>query len=251
MIDSHAHLIWESFDVDRDSMMSKAEEAGVKAFIHPCVHTRDLPQMQKLQKKYNNVFLSAGVHPCHAHEWTENCENDINNFEVKLFAIGETGLDYYHKDSPTDIQKRVFIKQCQIAKKLNLPLIVHCRDAFEDTLQILRQENIEMGVMHCYTGDAEYAHKFIELGFYISFSGCLTFKSAHKLREDAKKISLKNILIETDCPFLAPQKHRGKRNEPSFITETCQALADIHQKTFKEIAEITEKNTKTLFKIEP
>ena len=124
---------------------------------------------------------------------------------------------------------------------------MHCRDAFEDTLQILRQENISAGVMHCYTGNAEYAHKFIELGFYISFSGCLTFKSAHELRESAQNIPLKNTLIETDCPFLAPQKHRGKRNEPSFISEVCQTLADIHQKDFAQIAEITEENTKNLF----
>jgi TatD DNase family protein len=250
MIDSHAHLIWESFDEDRDAMMNRAEEAGVKAFIHPCVHTADLPKMQAIQAKYPNVFLSAGVHPCDAIKWTDQCDLDIVNFTGKLFAIGETGLDFYHTDSPKDIQEEVFRKQCRLAKKLNLPLIVHCRDAFEDTLRVLREENVGKGVMHCYTGDAEYSAKFWELGFYTSFSGCLTFKSAQPLRDAAQKIPLERTLIETDCPFLAPQKYRGKRNEPSFVKEVCESLATIHEKSFSEIDEITSTNAIKLFSLE-
>lgn len=278
MIDSHVHLIWESFQADQEEVISRAEKAGVEAFIHSCVHTDDLPAMFEVAEKHPNVFIAAGVHPCDGLRWTEQSEKDIFKFKNKIVAVGETGLDYYHNDCPVDHQKSVFRKQCQIAKELKLPLIIHCRDAeplkqgselplsrdalrvadlglggnanaFEDTLQILREENPGGGVMHCYTGNAEYSAKFWELGFYTSFSGCLTFKSAHKLREEAKKIPLEHTLIETDCPFLAPQKHRGKRNEPAFVTEVCEVLTQIHDKSFAYVDEMTTNNTKQLFRI--
>ncbi len=249
MIDSHTHLIWESFDEDREQMMFRATEAGVKAFVHPCVHTDDLPKMFALQENFENVYVSAGVHPCDANRWNEDCKNKIDEVANKIVAIGETGLDFYHKDSTIEQQEVAFRAQCGLAKKYRLPLIVHCRDAFEETLQILRQEDVGKGVMHCYTGDAEYSAKFWELGFYTSFSGCVTFKSASALREAAAKIPLERTLIETDCPFLAPQKYRGKRNEPSFIGEVCETLAQVHGKSFKEIDETTTKNIVELFKL--
>jgi len=259
MIDSHVHLIWESFEADQEEVISRAEKAGVEAFIHSCVHTDDLPSMLKVAEKPPNVFIAAGVHPCDGLRWTEQSAKDIVKFKNKIVSVGETGLDYYHNDCPVDHQKSVFRKQCQIAKELKLPLIIHCRDglksetsnanAFEDTLQILREENPGGGVMHCYTGDAEYSAKFWELGFYTSFSGCLTFKSAHELREEAKKIPLERTLLETDCPFLAPQKQRGKRNEPAFVTEVCEVLTQIHDKSFAYVDEMTTNNTKQLFRI--
>lgn len=247
MIDSHAHLIWESFNEDREEVIARALDSGVEAFVHSCVHTKDLPQMFDLQKSYSMVHLAAGVHPCDAHEWTDECEKDIKKYKDQIVAVGETGLDYYHKDCPIDVQETYFRKQCQIAKELKLPLIIHCRDAFEDTLKILREENPGGGVMHCYTGDAEYSAKFWELGFYTSFSGCVTFKSAKKLREDAAKIPLERTLIETDCPFLAPQKYRGKRNEPAYVQEVNNILAEVHNVTYQQVDSITTKNAKELF----
>jgi len=249
MIDSHVHLIWESFETDLNDVFIRASEAGVQAFIHSCVHTDDLPKMIELKKSYTNVFIAGGVHPCDGLKWTEKCQKDILKFKDEIIAIGESGLDYYHKDCPIDHQKSVFKKQCQLAKQLKLPLIVHCRDAFEDTLQILREEQPGGGVMHCYTGDAEYSAKFWELGFYTSFSGCLTFKSAHSLREEAKKIPIERTLIETDCPFLAPQKQRGKRNEPAFLKEVCHTLSLIHELDFQLVDEITTQNSIKLFRL--
>lgn len=247
MIDSHAHLIWESFRDDLEQVMERAQAVGVEAFIHSCVHTDDLPQMFAVQKKYPNVYVSAGVHPCDAHRWTNKSEEDILENKEKIISIGETGLDYYHKDCPVPVQMEVFRKQCKLAKKLKLPLIVHCRDAFEDTLQILREEDPGKGVMHCYTGTAEYSAKFWDLGFYTSFSGCLTFKSAADLRLEASNIPLERTLIETDCPFLAPQKHRGKRNEPSFLPEVASVLADVHGVSVDAVDEMSTLNTKKLF----
>jgi TatD DNase family protein len=249
MIDSHAHLIWESFDADRDELMDRAYKAEVKAFVHPCVHVNDLPKMYELTQKYRNVFMGAGVHPCDAQEWDSESRPEILKYRDKIVAIGETGLDFYHKDCPIETQEIVFRKQCQLAKELNLPLIVHCRDAFEDTLRVLREENVGKGVMHCYTGDAEYSAKFWELGFYTSFSGCLTFKNSEALRQASANIGLERTLLETDCPFLAPQKYRGKRNEPSFVTEVCQNLASIHSRSYAQIDEITTQNTIKLFNL--
>ncbi|MDJ0625630.1 MAG: TatD family hydrolase [Candidatus Caenarcaniphilales bacterium] len=249
MIDSHAHLIWESFDYDRSEVIERALSNKVEAFIHSCVHTKDLEKMFDLQEQYSMVHLSAGVHPCDAHHWSDECESDILKYKDKIIAIGETGLDYFHKDCPLDVQETVFRKHCKLAKELKLPLIIHCRDAFEDTLKILREEDPGGGVMHCYTGDAEYSAKFWELGFYTSFSGCLTFKNSKKLREEARNIPLSRTLIETDCPFLAPQKHRGKRNEPVFVTEVNSMLAEIHSIEDKEVDSITTENTKKLFSL--
>ncbi len=250
MIDSHAHLIWENFDLDRDEIIERAFNIGIKAFIHPCVELKDLPQMRGLQKKYNNLFICAGTHPCHANDFSkEEVEQVFKINKIDFIAIGETGLDYYHKDCMPEIQKKVFKEYCILAKELNLPLIIHCRDAFEDVLNIIKQTGVSKGVMHCYTGNAEYSAKFWELGFYTSFSGCLTFKNAKELREEAKKIPLERVLIETDCPFLAPQIYRGKRNEPAFLIEVNKTLAEIHNIDEKRCEEITEYNTKELFKI--
>jgi TatD DNase family protein len=249
MIDSHAHLIWDSYENDIEEVMQRAQSKGIEAFIHSCVHTEDMPKMVELQKKYPQIHLSAGVHPCDANKWEDKCESEIRKYAKQIVAIGETGLDYYHKDSPVDLQKEVFRKHCKLAKEFELAMIIHCRDAFEDTLQILSEENPGKGVMHCYTGTADFSAKFWELGFYTSFSGCLTYKSAQNLRDEAKKIPLERCLIETDCPFLAPQGQRGKRNEPSFMPETAEVLASVHSVSVADVDRITTANTKKLFSL--
>jgi len=252
MIDSHAHLIFQNFDVDRKEMIERAINSGVKAFVHPCVLLSEWPQIKDLKDQYpGKIFLAAGVHPCYTHSWqTEISSAQIASLSGEIVAIGETGLDFHQKELSFEVQEEAFRSQCRLAKEFDLPLIVHCRDAFAETLEILREENAGKGVMHCYTGDADYSARFWELGFYTSFSGCLTFKNARSLRQAAKNIPLERTLIETDAPFLAPQKNRGKRNEPSFMTEVCEMLAQIHDKSLAEVEQITENNTIKLFKLD-
>jgi len=253
MIDSHVHLIWDCFSEDLPEIIQRAKAENINKFVHPCVELKDLEKMKILKKKFPEVFIAAGVHPCHAGSWnsTQNEPGTIifqNSSEI--IAIGETGLDCFDKTFSLVEQERVFREQCKIANQLKLPLIIHCRDAFSQTLQILEEQKIlKGGVMHCYTGDSEYSSKFWELGFYTSFSGCLTFKNSQKLRAEAKKIPLERVLIETDAPFLAPQKNRGKRNEPFFMKETAKVLADLHQVDLDYINKITTKNTEKLFSI--
>lgn len=252
MIDSHAHLIWDSFTDDIDDIITNAQKAGITKIVHPCVELKDLDQMQVLRDKYNNIYLSAGVHPCHASTWQgENniSKNIIRDWQDKIVSIGETGLDYYYKDTPAEIQQESFQGQIDMAKELDLPIIVHCRDAFEDTYKMLKNNNITRGVLHCYTGNLEYAQKFIDLGLYISWSGCVTFKNSHDLRNVAQNIPLENTLTETDSPFLAPQGNRGKRNEPKFMIEIIDLLSQLHNKTTQEIDRITTANAEKLFKI--
>ncbi|MDX1917630.1 MAG: TatD family hydrolase [Candidatus Caenarcaniphilales bacterium] len=281
MIDSHAHLNWDAYDDDRDQVVSRSLEAGIEAFIHPGVHVGDFGGLRNLKSLYPGLHIAVGVHPCHADEWDDKTENYFEGALDQAIAIGETGLDYYHQESSPELQEKVFRKQCQIAKRASLPLIIHCReagatahssreagatahssreagaivdrlhyrDAFEDTLRILREEEARGGVMHCYTGTAEYAAKFWELGFYIAFGGAITFKNSQILRAEAQKIPLNQIILETDCPFLAPQKYRGKRNEPSFMTEVCSTLADLKEISYEELDELTTTNTKRLFGI--
>ncbi len=249
MIDSHAHLIWDSFDTDRTELMERAKDAGLTSFIHPCVELTDWAKMKNLQDEYENIKLALGVHPCHAQTWkSEESQQFITEQKPQIIAIGETGLDKYHLDlCDIETQEVAFREQAFLAKELKLPLIIHCRDAFPETLEILREINPGAGVMHCYTGDAEFAESFWELGFYLSFGGAITFKNAGSLREQVKKIPLERCLIETDCPFLSPQKWRGKRNEPSFITEVARVLAEIHGVSQSSAAGITEQNTRKLF----
>jgi len=254
MIDSHAHLIYDSFDEDRLKVIERARDIGVSAFIHPCVHTKDLPQMLALQAElpWANIFVAAGIHPCESLLYEDNCYTEIEKVALnkQIVAIGETGLDYFHKDCPVEVQKKVFRLQCDLAIKFNLPLIIHCRDAFEDTLEILKEKSPPAGgVMHCFTGTAEYSAKFWELGFYTSFAGCVTYKNSKELQKAAQEIPLERILIETDCPFLAPQAHRGKRNEPSFIKDIALFLANLKEISFELLDEKTMENTKKLFRV--
>ena len=262
MIDSHAHLIWDSYEDDIKDVIKSALSKGVSKFIHPCVELKEFSQMKALRDSLNAefgeiIYLAAGVHPCHANTWLKSQESfteELKNLRPEIIAIGETGLDSYHQDVSLDVQVMSFTEHVLLAEELDLPLIVHCRDCFEETLEILSEKNNESnkrkrGVMHCYTGNARYSQAFWELGFFTSFSGCLTFKNASALREEAKRIPLERVLIETDSPFLAPQNNRGKRNEPAFLPEVAEVLAQIHDKTINYIDGITSENTERLFEI--
>ena len=252
-IDSHSHIILESFDSDRDDVISNAFSNGITHIVQSCDNLDEIKKNLILTEKYENIYSSVGIHPHEAKTWDKNSKDIIINYtkEKKVIAIGETGLDFYYNLSPKDVQVKVFREQIKISKEVSLPLIIHTRDAFEETLEILKEEKAEIGVFHCYTGNLEYAKKAIELGFYVSFSGIVTFKNALEIKEAARGIPLDKLLIETDCPFLTPVPHRGKRNEPSYVKYVAEEIAKIRGISIEEVGEVTSENTKRLFNIKP
>ena len=252
LIDSHSHLILEAFDNDRDEVIEQSFSSGVTHIIQSCDNLQEIEKNLILAKKYKNIWSSVGIHPHEAKTWTNESKDTILNYtkEEKVIAIGETGLDFFYNYSPKDVQVMVFHEQIKIAKEVSLPLIIHCRDAFKEALELLKNEKSDEGVFHCYTGDMETAEEALKLGFYISWSGIVTFKNANDLRLIAKEIPLEKTLIETDCPFLTPLPYRGKRNEPKYVQYVAQELAKIHNISVEEIGEITSNNTKRLFRIQ-
>ena len=251
-IDSHSHLILEAFDNDRDNVIQEALSNGITHIVQSCDNLDEIEKNLILTKKYKNLYSSVGIHPHEANLWTDVSYDTIKKYtkEEKVIAIGETGLDFYYNYSPKDIQIKVFREQIKIANEVSLPLIIHTRDAFKETIEILKEEKIKHGgVFHCYTGDLETAKEALKLGLYISWSGILTFKKAADLKETAKNIPLENTLIETDCPFLTPIPHRGERNEPKYVKHVAEELAKIHNVNIEEIGETTSENTKKLFGI--
>lgn len=251
-IDSHAHLILDAFDNDRDEVVQQAFSNEITHIVQSCDNLEEIEKNIILTKKYKNMYSSVGIHPHEAKSWTETSKDTILQHakNKKVIAIGETGLDFYYNLSPRDVQVKAFKEQIKIAKEVSLPLIIHCRDAFKEALEIIKEEKAEHGVFHCFTGDLESVNEAIKLGFFISWSGILTFKNADDLRKVAKEVLLKNILIETDCPFLAPIPYRGKRNEPKYVKHVAEELAKIHNVSAGEIGETTSSNAKKLFNLE-
>jgi TatD DNase family protein len=267
LIDTHAHVCFEAYDTDRNEVLQRAYQEGIKKLIHPCCNLEELQNLIDLAKKYQGdncikIFSAIGVHPTEFSTWDDHAidfiEEALNKPDYKkhIKAIGEAGLDYYHVKSPEEqkFQQEIFIQQISIAQKYNLPIIVHTRDAWEDTLEILKtyypkNKNANSGVLHCYTGDLDFALSAIELGFYISWSGVLTYNKNTHFRDIAGKLDIEKVLIETDCPFLAPQQVRGKRNEPSYVRYVAEVLAQCYALNYEQIAEISTKNAERLFKI--
>lgn len=259
-VDSHCHIDGEAFDADRDEIIKRAEDAGVKMMLtigtgNP--HNGEIERAVEIAEKYENVFASIGVHPHDASTYDDKAEQHLTNLaksSKKVVAWGEIGLDYYYDHSPRDIQREVFRRQIKTAKELGLPVIIHSRDADVETVEILTEEYAENlgrgGVMHCFGGSAETAQDLMKIGFMISFAGNVTFKKAENLREAARVVPLEKLLIETDCPFLAPVPFRGKRNEPAFVVETAKFLADFYGVSLEELASQTTKNFKDFFKID-
>ncbi|HEX8288457.1 MAG TPA: TatD family hydrolase [Pyrinomonadaceae bacterium] len=256
-VDSHCHIDGEAFDSDRNEVVRRAHDAGVKAMLtigtgNP--HDGEITRAVETAKKYENVFASVGVHPHDAKLYDEAAENHLRELvksSEKVIAWGEIGLDFYYDHSPHDVQIGVFRRQIKIARELNMPIIIHSRDADAETVQILREEcsdsKFRGGIMHCFGGSAEMAENLMEIGFLISFAGNVTFKKANNLRDAARVVPLDKLLIETDCPFLAPIPLRGKRNEPAFVVHTAQFLADFYDVEVEELARQTTENFKRFF----
>lgn len=254
-IDSHCHLDrldLDDFEQNLDLVIDNANQAQVSEMLCVSVTLNDFPSMVEKTAKYGNVYLSCGMHPLN--------QDDIINEEQllelsknkRVIAIGETGLDYFYAPETKALQLDSFRKHIRIAKQLNKPLIIHTRDAQQDTLNIMKEEGADQigGVLHCFTETLEMAEKAIEMGFYISFSGIVTFKNANALREVAKQIPDDKFFIETDSPYLSPVPYRGKQNQPAYVVEVAKHLASIRGQSLATIAELSTVNFKRLFSLD-
>lgn len=252
MIDSHAHLDEERFDEDREELIKSLKENAISYVINPSSDMETSRRVVELSNKYDNIFAAVGIHPHDAEGFKEEDLDELRELskDERVVAIGEIGLDYYYDNSPREIQKEVFRKQLQLSHELDLPVIIHTRDAMGDTYDILKEfEGHVRGVMHCYTGSIEMAEKFMKLGFYISIAGPVTFKNAVNVREMAKQIPLERLLIETDSPYLAPVPNRGKRNDPTNVRYVADMLANLKEIQIDKIIEHSRENTVELFSL--
>lgn len=253
LVDSHCHLDrldLKPFGGDFNNALDTARNAGVKEFLCVAINVENQPQVIKLAEENPDIFASVGIHPL----YTKG--QDIDEAYLveqaqhpKVIAIGETGLDYYYAKESADEQQRLFRTHVQAAVKSKLPLIIHTRDARKDTLDILRQEGADKvgGVLHCFTESLSMALEAIEMGFYISFSGIVTFRNADELRDVARAIPSDKILVETDSPYLTPVPHRGKPNSPLYVVDVARHLAELREVSFEEFCQQTTKNYRRLF----
>jgi TatD DNase family protein len=253
LVDSHAHLDDPRFNEDRDAVIQRAWDAGVRKIL--TIGNGAGPDQMgcgiPIAESHHWIYTSVGVHPHDAIKVEERHYSLIEELAAhpRVLGVGETGLDYYYDNSPREIQREVFRKQLTLANKLNLPVIIHTRAADEDTISLLRETGASRGVLHCFTSGEKLADFALELGFYISFSGIVTFPKAQTLAATARRIPLDRILVETDCPYLAPVPHRGKRNEPAFVRDTTGFLAQVHGIAIDELAGRASANFHTLFAV--
>jgi TatD DNase family protein len=257
LIDSHAHIDLPEFNQDRDQVLARAREWGVRAVINVGLDAESSRRSLEMAKKYDGVFVAVGFHP---HEAARMKEGDLKSLadltkDSLVVAIGEIGLDFYRNLSPRPSQLEVFQKQLDLAGELDLPVVVHCRQAHEEVYDILNgwvkaaPAGSRRGVIHCFSGDIGMARRYIELGFYISLAGSVTYPSAGELVEVARELPLDRLLLETDAPFLAPQAHRGKRNEPAYIALTAEKVAQVRQVSTGVVADAAARNTIGLFRL--
>ena len=249
--DTHAHYDDEKFDEDRDELLSSMPENDVTLIVNP---GSDLPSSKmavELTKRYPFVYSAVGVHPHEASTVNDEVLNELRLLtkNPKVVAIGEIGLDYYYDFSPRDIQREAFYKQLELARELNLPVVIHERDACEDCLNIITQFKDLKGVFHCFSGSWETAKIILDQGWYLSFTGAVTFKNARKAPEVIEKMPIDRLFIETDSPYLAPVPHRGKRNSSLFLPHIAQRIGELKGLTAEEVAAVTMENGKKFFGI--
>ena len=253
LFDTHAHVNDPAFDADRDALLQALPEQGIQYMLNVGCCLESSRDCVALAQKYPYIYASVGSHPDSADEVDESVLEEYRKLcklNPKVKAIGEIGLDYYYEDIPRDVQKKAFIMQMELARELNMPVIVHERDAHEDGFSIVRQFPDVTGVFHCYSGSAEMARQLVKLGWYIGFTGVLTFKNARKAIETAQAVPLDRIVIETDCPFMAPEPFRGKRNDPGKVFRMAEKLAELRGISVEEAQRITLENGKRLYQIE-
>ena len=250
--DTQAHMDDRAFDADRDVLLSDLPNQGIELLMNPGCSLESSRNAVKLANQYDYIYAAVGSHPDAADEVNEEVLEEYKKLcklNDKVKAIGEIGLDYHYEDIPRDLQKKAFRAQMALAAELDLPAIVHERDAHEDGMAIVRQFGQVKGVFHCYSGSVEMARQLVELGWYIGFTGVLTFKNARKAVEVAASIPLERIVLETDCPYMAPDPFRSKRNDPGKLYRMAEKLAEIRGLSVEEIHRITVENGKRLYRI--
>ena len=252
IFDSHAHYDSSQFDEDRAELLNSMQENGVGMIVNVCADWDSVTEVVDLVQSYPFMYAAVGMHP------DEVGDLDEGRFEFlkaqckkeKVVAVGEIGLDYYWDNESHDIQKKWFVRQLDLARELGLPVIIHSRDAAEDTLKIMKEHAQGLrGVIHCFSYSKEVAEEYVKMGFHIGIGGVVTFKNGKKLKEVAEIVPLERILLETDCPYLAPEPYRGKRNSSLYIPHIAQAIADIKGISYEEVVAQTERNAKMLFRI--
>ncbi|MGI2032031.1 TatD family hydrolase [Rhizobium panacihumi] len=248
LIDTHCHLDFAEFEAERDDIIARAHASGVKQMVTISTRVAQLDTLLAITEKYPSVFCSVGTHPNNAGEELDIQTEDLvrlANSHDKIVAIGEAGLDYFYDTQTPADQKTGLLRHIAAARETGLPLVIHSRSADEDMAEILKAESGKGGfpfILHCFSSGAELARVGVELGGYVSFSGILTFPKSEDIREIAKTVPLDRLLVETDAPFLAPKRWRGKRNEPSYVVNTAEVLAEVHGLSYAEMADITTEN---------
>ncbi|MEX2144061.1 MAG: TatD family hydrolase [Anaerolineales bacterium] len=261
LIDTHCHLDWEDFDADRDAVLLRAAEAGVITVLNPSTNLERSARIARLAEQYEPLFVAVGVHPNDSQGWGEESEGMLTHLaqHPKVVAIGEIGLDYYWNKAPKEKQREVFQQQLILAAKLDLPVIVHNREAGNDVVMMLTEWQAELvrinsalaarpGVLHSFSAECELAQKALAVNFFIGLTGPLTFKNAKELQTLATELPLDKLLVETDSPFLSPHPERGQRNEPAKVRMVAEKLAELKKMVFDEIAAATTANARALFR---
>jgi TatD DNase family protein len=255
LIDTHAHLDEDRFDPDRGAVIERASAAGVKAILSIATTAASSLAAQHIAEQFSSVYASAGIHPNYAgqaqnHEWdaVKQCAA-----HARARALGETGLDRFHNFTPFPVQQDFFARHLALSRELRLPVVIHSRDCDADMLRMLREEYDRggplLGVMHSFASGEATAAACLQMGLYMSFSGMITYKKSDELRQVAARAPADRILVETDCPYLAPTPHRGKRNEPAFVVHTAQTLADLREVSLESLAATTTENARRLFNL--
>ncbi len=253
LFDTHAHFDDPQFDSDRDEVIKSLADDGVTRVMNIGANMETSKKAIGIANKYDFIYATVGVHPCDTYDMTDE---DIERLRImaknnpKVRAIGEIGLDYHFDDTKPDIQKEWFIKQLRLAKELNMPVVIHDRDSKGDVIEILKREGISNGVMHCFSGSAETARELVKMGFMISFTGVLTFKNARRAVEACRSIPMERLMIETDCPYMAPEPHRGERNYSGYVKYVARKMAEIKGLSYEETARITMENGLRFYGIE-
>ncbi len=251
-IDSHAHLEMKEFNRDRPEVLARALQAGVSHIITVGTTLSDCMKALSIARQYDNVYAAVGIHPHEVKTIDGQSYNTLKTLakENKVVAYGEIGLDFFRNLSPRDVQIRRFGEQLDLADELDLPVVIHDREAHGETMNMLKTwKGKKRGVVHCFSGDRAMARTCIDLGFFISIPGPITFPKSDRLREIVKDIPLSRLLIETDAPYLTPHPHRGKRNEPAYVVHTARAIADVKGLPLEEVGRITSQNAKEIFSL--
>ena len=253
IFDTHAHYDDEAFDNDREDLIRSLPESGIGRVVNIAASPESIEECLDLAHRFPYVYCALGIHPEHCAEMDEALLEEIRKKlrDEKAVAVGEIGLDYYWPEPDREIQKHWFARQLQLAAEVDLPVVIHSREAAADTMRIMKENHAEKvgGVVHCYSYSVELAREFVKMGFYIGIGGVLTFKNARKLVEVAREIPLERLLLETDCPYLAPVPYRGKRNCSLYLPHVVAKLAELKGITEEEVIRVTEHNAETMYRL--